>query len=140
MAKSLSPNITKIKNKTAFKIVSAARVLGVVDCKSCLKPRCIYSLSALSQMKPPPPPIIPNNHDNTMPPVIKEEIKSYRAVAKDMLRDAMESTIFVCGIKPLGHDDPMYDIFQCDPSLECNTHIEADFYTPHIWSGRKELC
>ena len=75
-----------------------------------------------------------------MPPVTKEEIKSYRAVAKDRLSDAIESTIFVCGMAPLDPDDPMYDIFQCDPSLECNTHIEADFYTARIWPERIELC
>ncbi len=47
----------------------------------------------------------------TMPLVTKEEITNYRAVAKDRLRDAMESTIFVCGMAPLDTDDPMYDIF-----------------------------
>ena len=41
---------------------------------------------------------------------------------------------------PLDPDDPIYDIFQCDPSLECNTHIEANFYTARIQPGRIELC
>ena len=63
----------------------------------------------------------------------KEEIKNYRALAKDRLRDAMESTIFICGMAPL-------DIFQCDPSLECKTHIEANYYTVRIRSERIELC
>jgi hypothetical protein len=44
------------------------------------------------------------------------------------LRDAMESTIFVCGMAPLDTDDPTYVMFQRDPSLKCNTHIEADCY------------
>ena len=62
----------------------------------------------------------------------KEEIKAYRIVAKDMLNDATESPIFICGMTALDSDDPFYNIFLCDPSLDCNTHIEADFYTSRI--------
>ena len=76
VAKSLSNNITKLKNKTAFKIDFASRVRGVVDCKSCLKPRCIYSRFALSRMKPPPSHIIPDNSDYTIPSLTREKIKN----------------------------------------------------------------
>jgi hypothetical protein len=57
-----------------------------------------------------------------------------------MLRDATESAIFVCGMAPLDFDDPLYDIFQCDPSFSCDTHVEADFYTSRIMPERIELC
>jgi hypothetical protein len=70
----------------------------------------------------------------------KEDVKNYRALAKDRLRDATESTIFVCGMAPLDFDDPLYDIFQCDPSLSCDTHVEADLYTFRIMLEHIELC
>ena len=63
MADSLSNNITKLKIKTAFKNASSGRVRGVVDCKYNMKPRCIYSLSAVSQIKPPLPLVIRDNLD-----------------------------------------------------------------------------
>ena len=62
VATSLPHNMTKSKHITASKIAFASRVRGVVDCKSCLKPRCIYSHSALSQMKPPLSRLIPDNN------------------------------------------------------------------------------
>jgi hypothetical protein len=49
-------NITKLKNKSDFKIGVAAKVRGVVECNNCKKPRCIYSSSALSHIQPPLPP------------------------------------------------------------------------------------
>ncbi len=70
----------------------------------------------------------------------KEEIKAYRVVAKDRLHDATESPIFVCGMAALDSDDPFYNIFLCNPSLDCNTHIEADLYTSRIIHERIELC
>ena len=56
-------------------------------------------------------------------------------MAEDMLLDAMESTIFMCGMAPLDSDDPCHDNFHCDPSLDCNTHIESEFYTSKIEPG-----
>jgi hypothetical protein len=44
------PIITKLKNKSNFKIGVATKVRGVVECKNCHKPRCIFSQSAISQM------------------------------------------------------------------------------------------
>jgi hypothetical protein len=29
-------------------------------------------------------------------------------------------------------DDPCYDVFHCDPSMDCDTHVEADFYTSGV--------
>ncbi len=61
-------------------------------------------------------------------------------MAKDRLHDAMDSSIFMCGMTPLDPDDPCYDIFHCDPSLDCTTHIEADLYTSKVQLLRVELC
>ncbi len=59
---------------------------------------------------------------------------------KDRLHDAMELSIFICGKAPPDPDDPCYDIFLCDTSLDCDTHVEADFYVSGIEPSRKEIC
>jgi hypothetical protein len=81
------PIITKLKNMSNFKIGVAQKVPGVVECNNCHKPRCIYSNSATSQMKPPLPP--PSNEDTTSEPVTSQHVQEYRALVKDMLHDAM---------------------------------------------------
>jgi len=131
----LAPNIEKLKNRTCFKMGVASRVRGVVGCNNCMKPRCIiYSLSAVSQMKVPLP--HPDN-DNVSTGATSQEYISY---VKDRLHDAMESSIFICGMAPLDPDDPCYGIFECDISLDCETHVEADFYVSGIEPSRKEIC
>ena len=44
----------------------------------------------------------------------------------------MDSPIFTCGMAPLDPDDPCFALFHCDPSLECDTHVEPEFYTSRI--------
>ncbi len=61
-------------------------------------------------------------------------------MAKDRLHDATESPIFICGMTALDPDDLFYNICLCDPSLDCDTHIEADVYTSRIMPERIELC
>ena len=51
----------------------------------------------------------------------------------------MDSAIFVCGMAPLDPDDPSFDLFLCDPSLDSDTQNEADFYTSKIELERAEL-
>ena len=46
-------------------------------------------------------------------------------MAKAKLHDASESQIFMFDMAPLDPDDPCYDLFQSDPSLDCDTHMEA---------------
>ena len=53
-------------------------------------------------------------------------------MVKDGLHDAMDSSILTCGMTPQDPGDPFYDFFNCDPSLNCTTHIEAHFYTSKI--------
>ena len=135
MVSSLANKIIKLKNKSDFKIDILARVRGVVDCKDCLKPRCIYFLSPLSHMKPPLSPTIEGSTDG-----IALTTSNYRTMARDRLRDAMESAIFVCDMAPLDPDDPFYNIFLCDPALDCNTYIEVHFYTSKVQPNRVEMC
>ena len=37
-------------------------------------------------------------------------------------------------------DDPFYNIFHCDPFLDCDSHIEVDLYTSRIMLERIVLC
>ena len=46
-------SITKLKNRSNFKMAAATRVRGVVSCNTCFRPRCIYSQYAVVHMKPP---------------------------------------------------------------------------------------
>jgi hypothetical protein len=130
----LAPNIEKLKNKTCFKIGIASRVRGVVGCNNCMKPRCIYSFSAISNMKAPLP---SPGGDVVSTGATSQECIS---LVKDRLHDAMESSIFICGMAPLDPDDPCYGIFLCDTTLDCDTHVEAEFYVSGIEPSRKELC
>jgi hypothetical protein len=113
----LDPNISKLKNKSYFKIDVASKARGVVGCINCMKPRCIYSLSAVSQMKAPLP---PPNSDNVSTGATSQE---YISFVKERLVDAMDSTIFSCGMAPLDPDDPCYSIFLCDRSSDCDLHV-----------------
>ena len=60
------------------------------------------------------------------------EVQQCKAVAKDMLVDASESIIYMCGMVPLDPADPCFEFFPCDPVLECDSHIESEFYTSKI--------
>ena len=39
----------------------------------------------------------------------------------------LESTMNMCGMTTFDHDDPFYAMFQCDPSLKCDSHVESDY-------------
>jgi len=66
--------------------------------------------------------------------------QEYISLVKNRLHDAMKSSIFICGMAPLDHDDPCYGIFQCVISLDCETHVEADFYVSGTELSREKIC
>jgi hypothetical protein len=37
-------------------------------------------------------------------------------------------------------DDPCYNMFHSEPSLECDTHVESEFYVSRIRLERMILC
>jgi hypothetical protein len=123
--------VTKLKNITSFPIGIAARVRGVAECNNCSKPRCIYSLAAWTQMKPPPRHST-DNHTTSEVPCTNEEVHQYMTMAKGTLIDAMESSISICDMAPSDHDDPCYNIFLCDPSQDCDSPLEPEFYVSKI--------
>ena len=69
-----------------------------------------------------------------------QEVQEYVAMAKGRLNDAIDSPIYICGMAPLDPDDPCYDIFHCDTTLDCETHLEPEYYVSRIEPMRLELC
>jgi hypothetical protein len=61
-------------------------------------------------------------------------------MAKVRLKDAMLSPIYMCGMAPLDSDDPSYNGFLAEPSMDCDTHIESNFYVSRVEPTRLELC
>jgi hypothetical protein len=63
-------------------------------------------------------------------------------VYENLIHDAMESTIssYMCGMAAFDLDDPCYEIFHCDPSLECDTHLESEYYVSRIQPSRLVMC
>jgi hypothetical protein len=51
------PIITKLKNRSSFKISVSFKVHDVVECNNCHKPRCIFSSTSVSHMSPSLPPL-----------------------------------------------------------------------------------
>jgi hypothetical protein len=83
-------------------------------------------------------PLSANNPDSaTMTPA---ELKQYMDIAKVRRVDATESAIYMCGMAALDLDDPFFDIFQCDPTFDCDSHIESEFYTSKIQPSRVNIC
>ena len=78
----------------------------------------------------------PNSENVSSGATSQEQI----SCVKDRLLDAMDSSIFLCGVAPLDPDDPCYGIFLCDTSLDCDSHVEAEFYMSVTDPNRKELC
>ncbi len=54
------------------------------------------------------------------------------SMVKGRLQDAIESPIFICGMAPLDPDDPCHELFFCDTSLDCDSHVEAEFYVSRV--------
>jgi hypothetical protein len=51
-----------------------------------------------------------------------------RYIAEQALEDAVESSIYMCGMPAIGEGSSCHDIFKCDPELSCVDAMEADFY------------
>ncbi len=61
--------------------------------------------NAISQMNSiPPVPLRPSLDDTPSDPVTSQYVHEYRAMFKDRLYDAMESTIYMSGMSALDHD------------------------------------
>ncbi len=84
IAISMAPNITSLKNRSAFDIAQIKCVRDTVVCNDGLRARCIYNDSVVSHMRPPPPspPLDPETRPDAMRVIIEAEMKRYKALAK----------------------------------------------------------
>ena len=91
---------------------------GVVECKECMKPRCLYSTNAPARMKP------PVGDDGQEPTT--EAIRACREYAVQQLDAAKENELYVCGMQPLDPDNLMYGVITARSGIECHDHVEFE--------------
>jgi hypothetical protein len=51
-----------------------------------------------------------------------------RYIAEQALEDGVDSDIFMCGMQAVEEGKPCSNIYECDPLLSYDSHVEADFY------------
>ena len=97
------------------------------------------AIAYFAARKPPLPPT-PSSDNPAIELIPTQQVHQYHATVRDRLQDAIDSPILTCGMAPLDHDDPCFSLFHCNPSLECDTHVESKFYTSRIEQTRMEMC
>ena len=131
----LVPSSRSSKRKQISRLASHSKFVAWFGFRNYHKPRCIYSNSAISQMKPPLQ--TPSFEDDTSSAQsTSQEVQHYQSMVKDRLHDSIEYSIYLCGMDALNHDDPSYDKFHCNPSLECDKYEESEFYVSRIQPKR----
>ena len=112
--------------------------MSVAFPKNACPKNCIFSNFFVSHMRVPLP--LPVDGEDGEATHTMEDVHQYQAQAKARLIDAMVSSFLMCGMASLDSDDPFYDIFLADPSLDCDKHIEAEFYVSRIEPARLKMC
>ena len=84
------------------KISQGKYIRGVVSYKDCMKPRCLYSITAPNSMKP-------NHADGVVEPT-NEAIQLCRDYAIEQFQSAETNDIFMCGMHPFDADDLMHGV------------------------------
>ena len=111
-------------------------IRGIVSCKDCLKPRCMYSAISPNRMKP-----VASNGD---PEPSAQAIRLCREYAMEKFDEFQNSDYYVCGMQPFDADDPMYGVIIAHEGLECHHHVEFEYYNnPKILTSSfnaKNVC
>jgi len=81
-----------------------------------------------------------NDELENSPATFHEVLQQYLSMIKGRLQDAMESPIFICGMAFLDSDDPCHELFLYDTSLDCESHVEPEFYFSRVQPSKMELC
>ena len=89
-----------------------------------MKPRCLYSLTSPSRMKPH---AIAGEANPTA-----YAIRGCREYAKLKFEEAQESENYVCVMQPLDADDPMYGVIITQNGLSCHQPMEFDYYQAKV--------
>jgi hypothetical protein len=103
------------------KRVQGRFIRGVVNCKDCPKPRCLYSETSPSRMKP----VVVNGA--TEPTA--HAIRMCREYAKQKLEEAQDNDLCMCGMQPLDDDDLMHGVIVTRQGLECHHPMEFEYYS-----------
>ena len=96
-------------------------VRGVVECKDCLKPRVLFSLTAPSRM-------VPCAEEGESAPT-PGDIARCREYALHQLEVAQESEIYTCGMQPFDSDHPFHEVIYARKELLCSDPMEVEYYT-----------
>ena len=103
------------------KLCHSNYVRGVVECKDCLKPRVLFSLTSPSRM-------ILAAEDGASEPT-PAAVAECRAYAAQQLEAAENSELFLCGMQPFDADHPFYGVLVTREGLLCSDHMEVEYYT-----------
>ena len=95
-------------------------VRGVVECKDCLKPRVLFSITAPSRM-------VPCAEVGESAPTPRD-IARCREYALHQLEVAQESEIYTCGMQPFDSDHPFHDVIYARKELLCSDPMEVEYY------------
>ena len=93
---------------------------GIDKCKDCIKPRCMYSLTSSSKMKP--------CAINGVAEPTTEAIRLCRNFAMQKLQEAQDNDVFVCGMQPFDDNDLMHGAIITRRGLECHRPMEFHYY------------
>jgi hypothetical protein len=98
------------------KITQGKYIRGVVACKDCTKPRCIYSFTSPSRMKP-------HSTEGTVEPNAVA-ILLCREYVVQQFEAAENNAVYVCGMQPFDADDIMHGVIVTREGLECHHPVE----------------
>eukprot|EP00873_Tetraselmis_striata_P025311 jgi/Tetstr1/445575/TSEL_033347.t1 len=111
--KALAPNLLKGKY-----------VRGVVTCKDCMRPRCLYSLTHPRNMEPAATMV---DGKKVQPSVTeKAECKQY---ALQNFHAAAEHNSFLCGMQPFDDDHPLHGVLVTRSNITCGSPVEFEYYS-----------
>lgn len=104
-----------VADGTKLALLQARCVRGVVHCRDCMKPRCLYSKRALHLMTP--------EGDPTA-----AQTQACREFALQKLAEAESNDLYICGMQPLDADDAFSTVLFARESLECYDPVEFEYY------------
>jgi len=103
------------------KITQGKYIRGVVSCKDCMKPRCIYSVTSPNNMKPHPT-------DGASQPRTTTTLLC-REYDVQQFESAENNAPYVCGMQPFDADDIMHGVIVTREGLECHHPVEFEYYS-----------
>eukprot|EP00873_Tetraselmis_striata_P001580 jgi/Tetstr1/421844/TSEL_012744.t1 len=105
-------------------LIKGKYVRGVVTCKDCMRPRCLYSLTHPRNMEPAATMV---DGKKVHPSVTeKAECKQY---ALQNFHAAAEHNSFLCGMQPFDDDHPLHGVLVTRSNITCGSPVEFEYYS-----------